>query len=52
MTLGTTRENGLRSLAITFGACHHQAVVDVSAFADEELTPKLSHKKFRDLASC
>jgi hypothetical protein len=37
MTLGNMRENGVRSLAITCGAlgCHPQAVLDVSAFADD-----------------
>jgi len=37
MTLGNMRENGVRSLAITCGAlwCHHQAVLDVNAFADD-----------------
>jgi hypothetical protein len=37
MTLGNMRVNRVRSLAITCGAlwCHHQAVLDVSAFADD-----------------
>ena len=41
MTLGDMRENGVRSLAITSGAlwCHHQAVLDVSAFADDLTVP-------------
>ena len=41
MTLRNMRENGVRSLAITCGAvwCHHQAVLDVSAFADDLVVP-------------
>ena len=41
MTLGNMRENGVRSLSITCGAlwCHHQAVLDVSAFADDVTVP-------------
>ena len=41
MTLGNMRENGVRSLAITCGAvhCHHDAVIDVSAFADDVIVP-------------
>lgn len=37
MTLGSMRENGVRSLAITCGAvrCNHQAVLDADAFADD-----------------
>jgi hypothetical protein len=33
------RENGVRSLAVTCGAlwCHHQAVLDVAAYADDVL---------------
>jgi hypothetical protein len=35
------RENGVQSLAITCGAlfCHHQAILDVSAFADAVTVP-------------
>jgi hypothetical protein len=34
-TLANMREHGVRSLAITCGSlrCHHQAVLEVSAFA-------------------
>jgi hypothetical protein len=41
MTIGNMRENGVRSLAITCGAlcCHHQAVLDVGAFADDVVVP-------------
>ena len=41
MTLRNMRENGVRSLAITCGAawCHHQAVLDVNAFADDVVVP-------------
>jgi hypothetical protein len=37
MTLGNMRENGVRSLSITCGAlhCHHDAIMDVSGFADD-----------------
>jgi hypothetical protein len=41
MTLGNMHENGVRSLAITCGAlwCHHEAVLDVTAFADDVTVP-------------
>ena len=41
MTLRNMRENGVRSLSITCGAlhCHHQAILDVSAFADDLAVP-------------
>jgi hypothetical protein len=41
MTLRNMRENGVCSLAITCGAvwCHHQAVLDVDAFADDMAVP-------------
>ena len=41
MTLRNMRENGVRSLAITCGAvhCHHDAVMDVSAFPDDVAVP-------------
>ena len=41
MTLGNMRENGVRSLAITCGAlwCHHEAVLDVTAFVDDVSVP-------------
>ena len=41
MTLGNTRENGVRSLAITCGAvwCNHHATLDVSGFADGVTVP-------------
>jgi hypothetical protein len=34
MTLSNMRENGVRSLSITCGAlrCHHEAILDVSAY--------------------
>src|SRR5262245_58654116 len=41
MTLGNMRENGVRSLSITCSAfrCHHQAILDVNAFADDVTVP-------------
>jgi len=35
------RENGVRSLAVTRRAlwCHHQAVLDVTTFADDVVVP-------------
>ena len=41
MTLGSMRENGVRSLAIACGAvrCNHQAVLDADAFADDITVP-------------
>src|SRR5262249_36880017 len=41
MTLGNMREHGVHSLAVYCGAlwCHHQAVLDVSAFADDVAVP-------------
>ena len=41
MTLGNMREHGVRSLAVSCGAlwCHHQAVLDVEAFADDVTVP-------------
>ena len=41
MTLRNMRENGVCSLAITCGAvwCHHQAVLDVDAFAADMAVP-------------
>jgi hypothetical protein len=41
MTLGNMRENGVHLLSITCGAiwCHHQAVLDVSDFADDVAVP-------------
>ena len=41
MALGNMRENGVRSLAITCGAlwCHHEVILDVSAFADNVSVP-------------
>jgi hypothetical protein len=41
MTLANMRENGVRSLAITCGAvwCHHDAVIDVSAYPDRMTVP-------------
>ena len=41
MTLRKMRQNGVRSLSITCDAihCHHQAILDVSAFADDVVVP-------------
>src|SRR5262249_10434945 len=41
MPLGNMRQQGVRSLAVSCGAlwCHHQAVLDVSAFADDVAVP-------------
>ena len=41
MTLSNMRENGVRSLAIHCGAlhCHHEAILDVSAFSDDVTVP-------------
>jgi hypothetical protein len=41
MTLRNMRENGVRSLWIRSGAlhCHHDAIIDVSAFPDDATVP-------------
>ena len=41
MTLSNMRQQGVRSLSVTCGAvcCRHEAVLDVSAFADELVVP-------------
>ena len=39
MTLGNMRANGVRSLAVYCSACHHQAVIDVSRYADDVALP-------------
>ena len=41
MTLGNMRQQNVRSLSITCGAlhCHHGAIIDVSAFADDVAVP-------------
>jgi len=41
MTLGNMRQNGVRTLAVTCGAlrCHHQAVLNVTGFADDLTVP-------------
>jgi len=41
MTLGNMRENGVRTLAVYCGAlhCHHEAVLDVSAYPDDVTVP-------------
>ena len=41
MTLGNMRANGVRSLAVHCGGryCHHEAVIDVSAYADDVPVP-------------
>jgi hypothetical protein len=46
MTLRNMRENGVHSLAITCGAlwCHHQAVLDVSAYADDVTVPSFCRR--------
>jgi hypothetical protein len=37
MTLGNMRENGVHTLSVTCEAfcCHHNAILDVNAFADD-----------------
>ena len=44
MTLRNTREHGVHSLAIRCGAlwCNHEALLDVSAFADDLTVPSFS----------
>jgi len=39
--IGNMRENGVHSRAITCGApwCHHEAVLDVSRYADDVTVP-------------
>ena len=46
MTLGNMRDNGVRSLSISCGAlwCHRQAVLDVSAFADDVVVPSFGRR--------
>ena len=39
MTLGNTRANGVRSLAVSCIRCHHDAVLDVEAYSDEVTVP-------------
>ena len=39
MTLGNMRENGVRRLAVHCERCHHQALLDVSGYADEVEVP-------------
>jgi hypothetical protein len=39
MTLGNMRANGVRSLAVTCHLCHHEAVLDVSAWPDHIPVP-------------
>jgi hypothetical protein len=41
MTLGNMRQNGVRTLAIHCGGrwCHHEAVLDVSIYADDMPVP-------------
>jgi hypothetical protein len=41
MTLGNMRANGVRSLSIYCGAlwCRHEAILDVSTFADDVTIP-------------
>ena len=43
MALGNMRESGVCSLAITCGPvwCHHNAVLDVSGFADDVAVPRM-----------
>jgi hypothetical protein len=43
MTLGNTRANGVRSLAVycSSGRCHHQAVVEVDYMRDDLEVPSL-----------
>jgi hypothetical protein len=39
MTLGNMRENGVRALAVYCERCHHDAVIDVSDYADDVPVP-------------
>ena len=41
MTLANMRSQGVHTLAVYCGAlrCHHEAVLDVSAFADDVVVP-------------
>jgi hypothetical protein len=41
MTLANMRQQGVHTLSVTCGAvcCHHQAVLDVNAFADDLAVP-------------
>src|SRR5262245_46481959 len=41
MTLGNMRQRGIHSLSVYCGAlwCHHEAVLDVSSFADDMTVP-------------
>jgi hypothetical protein len=47
MTLGNMRGNGVRSLWVRCGAlgCHHDAVIDVSAFPDDATVPSFGPRK-------
>lgn len=41
MTLGNMRQNGVKTLAVYCDGrnCHHEAVIDVSAYPDEVAVP-------------
>jgi hypothetical protein len=39
MTLANMRANGVRSLAVRCELCHHEAVLNVDAYADEATVP-------------
>jgi hypothetical protein len=39
MTLANMRANGVRSLSVTCELCHHEATMNVDAFADATLVP-------------
>jgi len=46
MTLGNMRQHGVRSLAVYCGAlhCHHEAVLDVTSFADDVTVPAFGQR--------
>jgi hypothetical protein len=49
MTLGNMRENRVRSLWVRCGAlgCHHDAVIDVTAFPDDATVPSFGPRGYR-----
>jgi len=47
MTLGNMRENGVRLLW-----CHHEAILDVSAFSDDVAVPSLGPRMGRRSFTC
>jgi hypothetical protein len=39
MTLGNMRSNGVRSLAVSYWQCHHQAIVNANPWSDDVPVP-------------